>query len=458
MPVNRPWHTRGTTSVGGSSVPGRYVVVAPVIGLIAAAAPLVAAGVVGAIAVLAAAVASPVSVILASALLTTAIPKAGFLVNGLPLPLMMFVLLMAAVMLRGYSAPEETRGRRLALAALAWLGIRLVVTRLDGGSAADVLALAGWYGLPLLLLLVGPGLGAVGDDLGRRWVRRLETGMLIACGFSVVQQLAGIVATTVPGVTRAVGADYSAKPLVFEGGTKIPSTYQNGNVLGVITAFFFLVAADRVLAGRGSRRDGLIMAGTAVATVLSGSRTVVIGLAVGVIALLLRSGLNRRTIAVCVLVAAALVGVLQWSPALSDRLLGTRTSDPALEVRTVVWGDILRTTPVAELLVGGPVWAQDRPEPGLAEGALGAIQQVGILGMALFAAVIMAATNAPGLRRWRLLLIPVAVSFAVDSAYLVFPTLFIPLARMFAPLHPETPSSPDEPAGASTVEPFSVPA
>jgi len=433
------------------------LVVAPAVGLVAAVAPLVAGGVVGAVAVLATAVSSPVSFVLASALLTTAIPKAGFLVNGLPLPLMMFVLLVAAVMLRAFSAPTETHGRRLAVAALAWLGIRLVMTRLDGGSAADVLALTGWYGLPLLMLLVGPGLGAIRDDLGRRWVRRLETGMLIACGFSLVQQLLGIVSTTVPGVTRAVGADYSAKPLAFEGGTKIPSTYQNGNVLGVITAFFFLVAAERVFAGRGTRRDGLVMAGTAVATVLSGSRTVVIGLALGLIVLLFRSGLNRRTIAVCLLVGASLIAVLQWSPALSARLLGTRASDPALEVRTVVWGDILRTTPVPELLVGGPVWAQNRTEPGLAEGVLGAVQQVGILGMALFAGAVLAATSAPGLRRWRLILIPVAVSFAVDSAYLVFPTLFIPFARMFAPLHPESQMGSDEPAEDPVVEPSFLP-
>lgn len=456
MPVLRPPRARPTGPVGESKLPNRYLVVAPGIGLLAAAAPLIGAGMVAAVAVLAAAIASPTSFVLMAALLTTAIPKAGFLVSGLPLPLMMFVLVLAVVMLRAYSAPgEKTHGRRLAVAALAWLGLRLVLTRLDGGSAADVLALAGWYGLPVFMLVAGPGLGAVSGDQGRRWVRCLETGTLVACGFSVVQQVWGIVPTTIPGVTRAVGADYAAKPLVFEGGSKIPSTYQNGNILGVITAFFFLVAADRVLTGRGTRRDGLLMAGTAVATVLSGSRTVILGLAVGLIVLILRSGLNRRTIAVCLLVAAALAGVLQWSPALSARLVATRTTDPALEVRTVVWDDILRTTPLSELLVGGPVWAQNRPDPGLAEGALGAVQQVGIVGLALFVGVLLAATNAPGLRRWRLILIPVAVSFAVDSAYLVFPTLFIPLARMFAPLHPEPATPSDEPpeTGIGAVHP-----
>lgn len=437
---------------GGSRGSGPYAMMAPVIGLLATAAPPVAAGLVTGIAVLAAAICSPITFVLLAALLTTAIPKAGFLISGLPLPVMMFVLLLAAVMLRPYANSPSTAGRRLAAVALGWLGWRLLITHLDGGSAADLLAFAGWYGLPVLMLIIGPGLGTLHGDEAGRWVSRLEAGVLLACGFSVVQQVWGIVPTSVPGLTRAVGADYSAKPLAFEGGTKIPSTYQNGNVLGVVTAFFFLVAAERVLEGRGTRRDALLLVSTAAATVLSGSRTVIIGLALGLFVLILRSGLNRRTIAVCMLVGAALLGVLQWSPALSARLGGTRATDPALEVRTVVWEDMLQTTSVTELLVGGPVWAQNRPEPGLAEGVFGAVQQVGIIGMALFAGVLLAATSAPGLRRWRLLLIPVAVSFAVDSAYLVFPTMFIPLARMFAPLNPEPPATPGEPAGAEPGE------
>lgn len=436
---------------------GRYVIVAPIVGFLAVAAPQIAAALVAVVAVLIAAIASPTAFIQAAAFLTTAVPKAGFLVNGLPLPLMMFVLLLAAAMLRSYAAPASTHGQRIAIVALAWLGYRLVATYADGGSAADVLALAGWYGLPVLMLAVGPDIGALAGDLGRRWVRSLEAGVLLACGFSLVQLAWGIGAATVPGVTRAVGADYSAKPLEFEGGSKIPSTYQNGNVLGVITAFFFLVAAERVLGGGGTRRDRLIMAGTAVATVLSGSRTVVIGLAVGLIVVVVRSGLNRRTVSVCLLAAAALVAVLQLSPALWDRLAGTRPSDPSLAVRTVVWDDILGNTSISELLSGGPVWAQHRLEPGLAEGAIGAIQQVGIVGTALFVGVFLGATNRPGLRQWRLMLIPVAVSFAVDSAYLVFPTAFIPLARMFAPLGPELPQASVDSADATADKPSAQP-
>lgn len=415
-------------------------------GLLAANLPLLAAGMTAVVGVAVAALVSPGAFLAVAAVLSTAIPKAGWVVGGFPVPVLMLVLLAAALLLRWRADAAATRhGARLGVLALAWLGYRLVSLRLDGGSLGDALALAGWYGLPILLLLLGPATGSLRGEEGGRWQRGLEAGLLLACGFSILQQLVGIEQTAVPGITRAVGTDYSAKPLLFPGGTKIPSTYQNGNVLGVITGFFFLIAAERVLGGRGRPRDGVIMAATAVATILSGSRTVVIGLAIGLAVLVFRSGLNRRTIAVFVLGATVLLGLLQLSPALADRLLGTTASDPALTQRTTGWANTLRTMPVGELVAGGPVWAQRRADPGQAEGLVGAIQQVGVVGMGLFVGVFLAATSAPGLRRWRLILIPVAFSLLVDSAFLVFPTIFLPVARMFAPLRTDQATS--APAG-----------
>jgi hypothetical protein len=421
---------------------------APLVGLLVPDLPLIAAGLTTMLAITIAALASPGGFITMAALLSTAIPKAGFVIGGFPLPVMMFVLLVAGLLLRWhtYAPVIQRRGSRLGVAALAWLVYRLILMHLDGGGLGDMLALAGWYGLPVGLLLVGPALGALRGERGEQWVAYLEAGLLIACGFSVVQQLGGIERTALPGVTRAVGADYSVKPLLFAGGSKIPSTYQNGNILGVITAFFFLTAAERVLGGKGRRQDLLIMTSTAVASVLSGSRTILIGLAVGLVVLVLRSGLNRRTVVVVLLAASAFVGVLQVSPALYHRLIGTKASDPALADRSVVWKKVLRSTSVAELLAGGPDWAQRNLDPGLAEGMVGATQQVGVIGMVLFLGTFWAATNGPELRRWRVVLIPVAVSLAVDSAYLVFPTIFLPIARMFAPLRPDTrPPLPEHP-------------
>lgn len=412
----------------------------PVFGLLVPSLPLICAGATVIFVVMIAAVVSPGGFIAVTGVLSSAIPKAGVVVGGFPLPVMMFALLLVGLLLR-WRADEsraERRGTRIGVVALAWLIYRLVMMHLDGGDLGQALALAGWYALPIVLLLVGPAPGSLRGDRGAQWVRYLESGLIFACGFSVVQQLGGIERTALPGVTRAIGADYSQKPLAFAGGSKIPSTYQNGNILGVVTAFFFLVAADRVLRGRGRRRDTAILGATAVASVLSGSRTVLIGLGVGMGVLILRSGLNRRTVAICVLAIAAFTTVLSASPALSRRITGTKASDPALAIRTLIWKQVIRETSVAEGLIGGSVWAQRRLDPGLGEGMIGAVQQVGIVGMVLFISVFMTATSSPEMRRWRIFMIPIGISLLVDSAYLVFPTMFLPIARMFAPLTPDS--------------------
>jgi hypothetical protein len=202
----------------------------------------------------------------------------------------------------------------------------------------------------------------------------------------------------------------------------------------VVTAVFFLIAVRRFLTGRAGTRDRIMLVATTIASVLSGSRTIIAGMALGLVLLAIRSGLRPRLVRALVVAGLSMLAVLHFSPALSDRLLGTTAEDPALAVRSVVWSDVLDKTDPGELAVGGSAWVDSDPPVGKAEGALGAVQQVGFVGMALFAAAVLSATGDRALRVWWVLLVPVAVSLAVDSAYLVFPTLFIPLARMFAPL------------------------
>ncbi|MEJ7764312.1 MAG: hypothetical protein WKF86_02345 [Acidimicrobiales bacterium] len=427
--VPRAWASR----TGRRTVAGFYVGL-PLSSLLLLRQPLLTTAVVAVEWLAVLVIVSPEVFISGAAFFCTAVPKAGFIVAGLPLPLMMFVLLLSAAVLRVLAGSGNNSGSRLLVLALGWLGYRLAALHLNGGTTIDLAALAGWYGLPLALLIAGPAIGSLAGRISRSWSRCLENGILFACGFSLVQQFAGIEQTVVPGVTRAVGADYASKPLAFSGGSKIPSTYQNGNILGVVTAMFFLISADRVVRGRGTRRDLLIMAGTAVSTILGGSRTALIGLALGLGLLILRSGLRRQTItiiALCVVVAGL---TLHLSPALANRLTGTSAADPALAQRTVVWSMVLRSSSVRELLTGGAAWADPPDASGLGEGFIGAMQQVGLVGMGLFLGVFLVVTRPAHLRRWRLLLIPVGVSLAVDSAYLVFPTLFLPIGRMFAPI------------------------
>jgi len=417
------------------------------LGALAHISPLAAAGVTCTIATGTAVVAlNPTIVMAVAAFLTTATPKAGVTVGAFPIPFVMLLLFVVVPILRGRAKPSPTSAGRLAAMALAWLGACLVGMVFNGGSLGDMAALVGWYGLPIVLLLAGPAVGSLQGEEGRRWVAALEFGMLAACSFALVQQVFGIDRTTIPGLTLSAGADYSLKPLRFVGGTKIPSTYQNGNVFGVATGFFFLIAAHRILGGLSGRRDKVMLLATATATLLSGSRTVVLGLLLGSIILVLRSRVSRRTIGVALGVAGMTLCVLAFSPALADRLFTTTAQDPNVVVRTSSWSRLMAASSLSEIVVGGPTWVGDTPED-RAEGVVGAVQQVGLVGMALAVAAVLAATSRPELRRWRLILIPVAVSLAVDSAYLVFPTLFIPLARMFAPLDHERETAPAPPHG-----------
>lgn len=424
----------------------------PALGVLAYASPMAAAGVTGLVTSgIAYTLAQPLTTVTVTAFLVAAVPKAGVNVGAFPVPAMLFVLFAALPILRRSVAraarPAHPVGM-LAFLALAWLGCRMAMMFFASGNIGALLALAGWYGLPIVLVVAGPAFGALRGEPGWRWATWMEVGVAAACAFSVLQQLVGIDSTVVPGITRSVGADYTRKPIQFAGGSKIPSTYQNGNILGVVTAFFFLVAANRFIGGRRSGRDKLVLALTAVATVLSGSRTVVIGMVIGLVVLVLRSRVSHRTMGVWIVLGASTLAILQFSPSLADRLMGTRANDPALEVRSVVWSDVLARAPVSELLFGGPTWVQEYPDPGLAEGMVGAVQQVGIVGMVLFVGVILVATSDPKLQRWRIMLIPVAISLSVDSAYLVFPTLFLPVARMFAPLYEEEPAL--DPVGAKS--------
>lgn len=380
------------------------------------------------------AVAQPLTIVTATALLVTTFPKAGVIVGGLPLPAMMFMLFAAIPFLRQHRRAVARPTDWFAILALAWLALRLVMMTFDGGSAADAFALVGWYGLPVLLVLVGPAVGSLAGEVAGRWTAGMELGVIAASTFAFVQFRLGIERTAVPGLTRAIGADYTRKPLQFAGGEKMPSTYQNGNVLGVVTAVFCLIAADRFLRGEHTRRDGVVLVATAAATVLSGSRTTIAGLILGLAVLVARSKVSHRTAGVAVALGLAMAAVLAFSPALSERLVGTRSNDPNLTFRTTSWAKVLRESPVRELVAGSASWVQDSPKLGQVEGALGMVQQVGLVGVGLLVAVVVAATSAPGARRWRILLIPLAISVLVDSAYLVFPTLFVPVARMFAPL------------------------
>lgn len=87
---------------------------------------------------------------------------------------------------------------------------------------------------------------------------------------------------------------------------------------------------------------------------------------------------------------------------------------------------------------------------------VGAVQQIGILALVLSVDVFLAAANDPELRRWRFALAPLAIPLVIDSPFLVFPTMFLPVARMFAPLCAETGAPREQPEDQALDAPLAV--
>lgn len=171
-----------------------------------------------------------------------------------------------------------------------------------------------------------------------------------------------------------------------------------------------------------------------VASLLSGSRTVVLGIFVGFVLLVLKSRVTGRTVKVVAIPALVLLVVLQVAPSFSQRYSFSASTDITAG-RAQQWSALLKTTSPTELLLGSTEWTEGAAN--LAEGMFGILQQVGLVGAGLVIGLVWAATAQPHARRWRLLLIPLAVSVLIDSAYYAFPTMFLPFARMFAPPDPD---------------------
>lgn len=379
----------------------------------------------------------PSTVTVVLGFLIAALPKSGVRFAELPLPFMLFGLAFALTLLLRRAVPPAAVVVRILAMLAAWIAGRIVVLAAAGASVAQIIAVIGWAVLPAVVLgfaCARPTTGR-GFRMRRRWGGALEFGVMSACIFAVVQVVAGVEVTTVPGVTIALGDSYESKFITvvlddLGAFSKIPSTYQNGNVFGVVTAFFFVTAACRVSSRKATRWDLSLLTLTGTASLLAGSRTVVVALIVAsFVGFLSRAPLQRR-----VGLGAAAVGVgvaaFMLQPGLLERFAVTSLTDSGGAGRTERWNEVL-TDVGPRLIVGTTDWVSTS----LAEGAVGAAQQIGVIGLLLIAGLAGVVTRAPGMQVWRLPLLVVAVCFLLDSSYFVFPTWFIPFARLWAPFH-----------------------
>jgi hypothetical protein len=400
-------------------------------------------GLAGAVLILAASffLAIPVPAIFTVAMLVSAVPKAGIKYGSFPFPLFLFILVIVAGFL--YASSQHGRPASAPLGfLLGWIFIRVVMITGNSAPLGSVVTVVAWATIPIVFIYLGSARPS--GPLVSAWGKGLEIGVVVASLFAMVQNVVGIPATTIPGVTIALGDSYASKNLQLFNtsgdvvASKIPGTYQNGNVLGAALAFFFVAALYRILRQGPSRRDWILFLASGAAIVLSGSRTAIIAAIVPLFWMVLS---NPRTRLRGIAVLGGLLIAFQFLvpllvPQLSSRLQISNLLSSGGAGRTALWRQGLETSSYRDLLLGSShTWfsASAAPGSGLSEGWFGIVQQIGFLGVALIVAVAWRCTSQPSLRPWRLPLLALAVAATLDTSYLVFPTLFLGAARMLAP-------------------------
>lgn len=364
--------------------------------------------------------------------LASAFPKAGVEVSGIPVPLMMIPLVIGLLLL---STPQQAPWSiDVALLLLLVLSC-IVATRVAFASSGlkEPIALLGWLMLPLAIVAIT----VVRRVDGRRVVTALLGGVRLAVAFGYLQLFFGVKQVAVPGITQTVGTDLDDKYLwIFVDGEvafwKIPSTYQNGNNFGVVVAVCFAIALSHRKLYRSERFQLLDLTLFASAILLAGSRSVLLAWASAVAVLFVTPGiLDRMTrIRLLVVLATAAVATVAFQPGLLDRFSFSSITDATGAGRTAAWGDLFSEMRLSEWVFGSVRWggATDLSavRDGVTEGWGGIVQQVGFVGLVLV--LIVWLRYVWPVRAGLAVIAPLAVSMVLDSAYLAYPTLFLPAA------------------------------
>ena len=178
--------------------------------------------------------------------ITTALPKAGAQVAGLPLTLNL--LLTAYVILRH---PNQTllmmqrfRGLAVAYGTLFVFGVLSMLMAVAQGMDA--------FRLSQMIVVVGSPLAGIAATriTSKRFSQIIICSLIIVNVYGLIQYFAGIENTSVAGLTYTLGQSIDDKPIGLKAdGTaeKIISTYQNCNSLGIFKALgisFMLTSAQ----------------------------------------------------------------------------------------------------------------------------------------------------------------------------------------------------------------------
>jgi hypothetical protein len=363
----------------------------------------------------------------------TAIPKAGFDVAGIPIPFM-FVALFGGLFLLSETRQPPWLIDPFVLLLTAWGTLVAARITMSSSSLSEPVAVLGWLLLPLALVF----LSSLRRVDGRRAMVAMFVGVRIAIAYGFVQLAFGVKEVAVPGITLAIGENLDDKPLkiFLDDFTfwKIPTTYQNGNNFGVIAACCFAIALSHPKLYRSARWQLLDLCLFLSAILLAGSRTVFIGWAISTVVIFaMRSVVDRpTTVKIVIGTVAAAVVTLALQPGLLRRFSPSSLTERSGAGRTKGWSRLVDDHSILDWIIGSTGWARSNDDTalGLTEGWGGISQQVGIIGLVLL--VVVWVRYVRPVRAGFAIVIPVAVSAVVDSAYLVFPTLFIPAAFVAA--------------------------
>ncbi|KDA05870.1 hypothetical protein DC31_13985 [Microbacterium sp. CH12i] len=365
----------------------------------------------------------PVAAASTLAFLTAAFPKAGVRVADFPVPVFLFGLIVAVLIMRARS-PRSPHGPVTLLIVGAFLTVAIARSLLymqDGPAA--VFAFVAWAALPVIILTLSTSMTSVDP----RFIRAFQWGFLLSVAYALVQLAGGLDATAVPGLTHALGDDITEKHNIIyvtggEDFSKIPSTYHNGNIYGLAAAFFLIFSLTRLFRGHGSRLDFATSVGAILAIGLSGSRTAIIAAAIPLFILLLQRGKLGWRMLVVAVGAVVVAGVLILEPDLAARYTIDSVLASGGSGRSAIWAQYLATMTPADFLFGTGSRAV------VPDGWVGVVMQLGFVGTGLLVAAVVALMK----RRpeWRIALVVLLTGAVIDSSYLTFPTWFIPAALM----------------------------
>lgn len=282
---------------------------------------------------------------------TTAFPKAGAQVAGLPLTL--DLLLTIYVILRH---PNQTllsiqkhHSITLAYSILFVFGVLSMLLACVQGAAP--------FTLSQMLIVVGsPLVGIAAFRLPpERFAKIIIISMLIVNTYAIVQYVFGVESTAIEGLTYTYGQSLSDKPIGFKAdGTteKMISTYQNGNSYGLFDALGLGYLMIRLPLNRrwNFAKITALLVGF-IGFMLSGSRSIQIPFCICLVFILIQSvrqtppRLRQNIVAGIGFGGCALAIFAASQPAMifkiTDRLITQTLADPTASGRTDQWQGII---------------------------------------------------------------------------------------------------------------------